>query len=58
MLIQLAAQTCNTTAFLLGQGDNQVVFLKIPPQRVLNETGMTEGVYVDNFVTVFTNYAE
>lgn len=52
MLIQLAAHTCNTIASLLGHDNNQVVLLKIPATRV------TEDVYVNNFVTVLTNYAK
>lgn len=58
MLIHLAAETCNTTASLLGQGDNQVVLLRIPPVSYLTRTNQTERMYVNNFVNVLTEYAE
>lgn len=58
MLIQLAAEVCSTTASLLGQGDNQVVLLKIPSDFDLARLNMTEEAYVDNFVQVLSNYAE
>lgn len=35
MLIAMATETCGTTASLLGQGDNHVVLLKIPPIDIL-----------------------
>lgn len=57
MLIGLAAETCNTTATFLGQGDNQVVLLKIPPADALRRRGQSERDYVDNFVSVLTRYA-
>lgn len=57
MLISLAAETCGTTASLLGQGDNQVVLLKIPPEDVLMRENQTERGYVNNFVAVLTRYA-
>lgn len=58
MLIALAAETCGTTASLLGQGDNQVVLLKIPPADALLREEQDERGYVDNFVNVLTRYAQ
>lgn len=57
LLIQCAAEACGTTASLLGQGDNQVVLLKIPPTDALTRDGLTEITYVNKFVEVLTNYA-
>lgn len=57
MLIALAAETCGTTASLLGQGDNQVVLLKIPPADLLAREEQDERSYVNNFVSVLTRYA-
>lgn len=57
-LIQLAAETCDTIASLLGQGDNQVVLLRIPAPGVLARERRTEYEYVDNFVNVLTRYAQ
>ncbi|CAG5001741.1 unnamed protein product [Parnassius apollo] len=37
LIILLAAHRCDTTASLLGQGDNQVIVLRIPSQRYLQE---------------------
>lgn len=58
MLIQLAAEACNTTASLLGQGDNQVVLLKIPSSLNLQQRGISEEEYVNNFVSVLTGLGE
>lgn len=58
MLIQLAAEICSTTASLLGQGDNQVVLLKIPSEYDSMRHNMTEEGYVNNFVQVLSFYAE
>lgn len=58
MLIALAAETCGTTASLLGQGDNQVVLLKIPPADMLAREEQNERSYVNNFGNVLTRYAQ
>lgn len=58
MLIQLAAETCQTTASLLGQGDNQVVLLKIPSESLLASEGITESLYVDNFINFLVQYSD
>lgn len=58
MLIQLAAEICTTTASLLGQGDNQVLLLKIPPAKVLSNKMQTEEEYINNFVNVLTTLAD
>lgn len=36
MLINLVAERCNTSATLIGQGDNQVILIRIPPASYLH----------------------
>jgi len=57
MLIHLAAETCNTTASLLGHRENQNVLLKIPSECYLANMNVTEITYVNNFVHVLAEYA-
>ncbi|KAJ2941434.1 hypothetical protein O0L34_g3646 [Tuta absoluta] len=49
MLILLASWRCGTLATLTGQGDNQVIYLRIPKQRVLSDLQMTRDDYVQWF---------
>nr|WPR17567.1 MAG: RNA-dependent RNA polymerase [Beetle nyamivirus] len=58
MLILLVAETCNTSASLLGQGDNQVILLRIPPSHILDEQHHTATSYVDDFVEKLSIAAE
>lgn len=52
LIILIASWTCGTSASLLGQGDNQVILLRIPPQSYLDEKGMTKDDYIDSFLKV------
>lgn len=58
MLIQLAADTCDTTASLQGQGDDQAILLKNLAQAELEIREVIEDVYMTYFIHVLTNYAE
>ncbi|CAH0717083.1 unnamed protein product, partial [Brenthis ino] len=45
LIILLAAHACDTTASLLGQGDNQIIVLRIPSAEYLQERGLTPDTY-------------
>jgi hypothetical protein len=49
-LILHVAMTEETTTTLLGQGDNQVIVLKIPPDDVLRRTGQSVSEYIKGFL--------
>ncbi|CAG5001721.1 unnamed protein product [Parnassius apollo] len=52
LIILLAAHRCDTTASLLGQGDNQVIVLRIPSQRYVQERKLTPDEYTKQFLRV------
>ena len=47
-----------TAASLLGQCDNQVICLKIPPKKYLESVGKTKDSYVDDFMNELVATAE
>lgn len=51
ILLQCVAADMGATAALLGQGDNQVICLRIPSPDVLEQLAMDRPTYVSNFVT-------
>lgn len=54
-VILLTAQMMDTTASLLGQGDNQVVLLKVPSGSFLEAEGSNRQEYIDRFVTMLAD---
>ncbi|CAG5019356.1 unnamed protein product [Parnassius apollo] len=52
MIILLSAYKCDTTASLLGQGDNQVIVLRIPSKQYLRERNLTPDEYTVQFLQV------
>ncbi|CAH2236869.1 jg23225 [Pararge aegeria aegeria] len=52
MLILIASWRCNTVATLTGQGDNQVIYLRIPSRKTLEDLRMTKTEYITWFQTV------
>jgi hypothetical protein len=50
LLILWAASKMNTVASLLGQGDNQVIYLRIPSPDYLRSREMTKDQYVAEFM--------
>ncbi|CAG5001692.1 unnamed protein product [Parnassius apollo] len=52
LIVLLAAHRCDTTASLLGQGDNQVIVLRIPSQRYVQERKLTPDEYTKQFLRV------
>ncbi|QMP82162.1 RNA-dependent RNA polymerase [Hymenopteran orino-related virus OKIAV87] len=58
LLILLASGTCGTSASLLGQGDNQVILLRIPPRRRLETLKMDQEGYITMFLTTLKQYCE
>ncbi|CAG5001712.1 unnamed protein product [Parnassius apollo] len=52
LIILLAAHRCDTTASLLGQGDNQVIVLRIPSQRYVQERKLPPDEYTKQFLRV------
>ncbi|USL85442.1 MAG: RNA-dependent RNA polymerase [Ixodes ricinus orinovirus-like virus 1] len=50
MLINRVAERCNTSATLIGQGDNQVILIRIPPSTYLHTLNLTTETYLDWFV--------
>lgn len=58
LIILLAAYKCDTTASLLGQGDNQVIVLRIPSSKYLEERGLTPDQYTDQFLQVLGTVCE
>lgn len=43
---------CDTTASLLGQGDNQVIVLRIPSEQYLKDRGLTPERYTQQFLKI------
>jgi len=58
LIILLASWRCGTSASLLGQGDNQVILLRIPPIEYLRAKNLTRDNYVDNYLTVLKDLCE
>lgn len=52
LIILEAAHLCDTTASLLGQGDNQVIVLRIPSTKYLEERGLSPGQYSKQFLCI------
>ncbi|KAJ2954234.1 hypothetical protein O0L34_g2479 [Tuta absoluta] len=50
VLILIASWNCGTTASLLGQGDNQVILLRLPSAANLLLRNMTVEDYIDHFL--------
>lgn len=46
MLLLLASWRCGTLATLTGQGDNQVIYLRIPKANILMDLQMTRDQYI------------
>ena len=58
LLILSVTAKMGTAASLLGQGDNQVICLKIPPKKYLESVGKTKDSYVDDFMNELVATAE
>ncbi|ANQ45640.1 RNA-dependent RNA polymerase, partial [Orinoco virus] len=52
LLILIASWKCNTVATLTGQGDNQVIYLRIPARKTLEDLKMTKHEYITWFQMV------
>lgn len=52
LIILRAAHMCDTTASLLGQGDNQVIVLRIPSSTYLANRNLTSEQYTHQFLKV------
>lgn len=46
LIILLASWMCGTSASLLGQGDNQVILLRIPPDEYLTKRSLSKDDYI------------
>lgn len=51
IIILVASWRCGTSASLLGQGDNQVILLRIPPVEFLLEKGMNTDEYIAYYLS-------
>lgn len=58
LLILIVSWSCGTSASLLGQGDNQVILLRIPPSSFLEEKGMTTEEYIQYFLETLKVWCE
>lgn len=58
LVILQVAYRCNTTASLLGQGDNQVIVLRIPSSSYLAEKNLTPNQYTEQFLQVLEAVCE
>lgn len=58
LIILLASWKCGTSASLLGQGDNQVILLRIPPDDFLRDKSLTSDSYVQSFLKVLKEKCE
>lgn len=58
LIILLASWRCGTSASLLGQGDNQVILLRIPPTDYLSQQGLTMDAYIKHYLTVLKDLCE
>lgn len=58
LIILAASWRCGTSASLLGQGDNQVILLRIPPENYLTNKGLTRDQYVDNYLVVLRDLCD
>ncbi|AYW51538.1 L polymerase RdRp [Formica fusca virus 1] len=58
LIILLASWKCGTSASLLGQGDNQVILLRIPPNEHLLQQGMNMDTYVKHYLSVLKTLCE
>ncbi|UDL13960.1 MAG: RNA dependent RNA polymerase [Xiangshan Nyami-like virus] len=52
LLILIASWRCGTSASLLGQGDNQVILLRIPPGDYLSRLQINKEGYIRQFLQV------
>lgn len=52
LVILRSAHLCDTTASLLGQGDNQVIVLRIPSSEYLADRNLTPDQYTQQFLQV------
>lgn len=52
LLILIASWRCGTSATLLGQGDNQVILLRIPPGECLSKLQIDKEGYTSQFLRV------
>ncbi|AWI42881.1 RNA-dependent RNA polymerase [Formica exsecta virus 4] len=58
LIILLASWKCGTSASLLGQGDNQVILLRIPPHDHLRQQGLEMDTYVKHYLSVLKDLCE
>lgn len=58
LIILRAAHMCDTTASLLGQGDNQVIVLRIPSSKYLQDRRLSPDQYTQQFLRVLENICE
>ncbi|QPB73978.1 RdRp [Hymenopteran orino-related virus OKIAV85] len=52
LVILIASWRCGTSASLLGQGDNQVILLRLPPSEYLTKLKISQTEYIDQFLKV------
>lgn len=57
LIILAASWRCGTSASLLGQGDNQVILLRIPENYLTNK-GLTRDQYIDNYLVVLRDLCD
>lgn len=53
----LVARERDTQVSLLGQGDNQMVIIKVPPQEELDRLGMNKEEYIVDFKEAMSEMA-
>jgi len=52
LIILVASWRCGTSVSLLGEGDNQVILLRIPLSEYLQRRGLTHEDYIQLFLTI------
>lgn len=45
-------------ASILGQGDNQVILLRVPPEDYLHSPQLTQDQYIENYLRVLRNMCD
>lgn len=58
LIILLASWRCGTSASLLGQGDNQVILLRIPPRDYLEHRKQSVDAYIKRYLSVLKELCE
>lgn len=58
IMLLLVAREKNTQVSLLGQGDNQMVIVKVPSEEELTNRGTTKEDYINDFKVAMAAMAE